>query len=154
MADHTKPTEDSIYVPDFLTELHGRIDDSVTLDEAPTNPPIGYIRWNRTSDKLEEWDGAAWVTQLVSIAGGGTGAANAADARTNLGIGSLGTQAANAVAITGGTIAGITSLSLSGNLAFNINDTHDIGSNAIRLRKIYAASAVVLPVGADKYATS
>lgn len=40
---------------------------------------------------------------------GGTGATTAANARTNLGLGTIATQAANAVAITGGTIAGLSS---------------------------------------------
>lgn len=43
------------------------------------------------------------VTGIVAIANGGTNATTAAQARTNLGLGTLATQAANAVAITGGT---------------------------------------------------
>jgi hypothetical protein len=46
----------------------------------------------------------------VPVASGGTGSANAAGARINLGLGSISTQNANAVAITGGTISGITPL--------------------------------------------
>ncbi len=46
------------------------------------------------------------MANLISIAGGGTSAATAADARTNLGLGTLATQNANGVAITGGTMAG------------------------------------------------
>lgn len=49
------------------------------------------------------------VSGIVAIANGGTNATSAAQARTNLGIGTLGTQAASAVAITGGT-AQLTSL--------------------------------------------
>lgn|GEM_PF-4367981 len=41
-----------------------------------------------------------------TILQGGTGASNANDARTNLGIGTIGTQNANNVAITGGYITG------------------------------------------------
>lgn len=156
MADHTLPTATSVYDPDFLDEMHGRIDDAVKMAEAPTNPPTGYLRWNRTTKKLEEWSGAAWVVTntTVSVAGGGTGAVDATNARTNLGIGSLGTQNAGAVAITGGTIAGITSLSLSGNIVFATHNANDIGTDIARPRKIYVGDALVIPVGVDKYATS
>lgn len=42
----------------------------------------------------------------VPVASGGTGATTAADARTNLGLGSISTQSASNVAITGGSITG------------------------------------------------
>jgi hypothetical protein len=45
----------------------------------------------------------------LAIAEGGTGASNAAAARGNLGLGSIATQEAGAVAITGGSIAGLSS---------------------------------------------
>jgi hypothetical protein len=51
----------------------------------------------------------------LAIGDGGTGASSAAAARTNLGLGSMATQANNAVAITGGTAAGLASLSVVGN---------------------------------------
>lgn len=46
----------------------------------------------------------------LPIADGGTGASTAGDARTNLGLGTMATQNATAVAITGGSITGITDL--------------------------------------------
>jgi hypothetical protein len=45
---------------------------------------------------------------IVPIAQGGTGATTAAGARTNLGLGTIAVQDANAVAITGGTLDGVT----------------------------------------------
>lgn len=49
----------------------------------------------------------------VTVAQGGTGATTAADARTNLGLGSMATQSASNVAITGGSISGITDLAIA-----------------------------------------
>ena len=49
----------------------------------------------------------------LAISEGGTGASTAANARTNLGLGTIATQNANAVAITGGSIAGITDLAVA-----------------------------------------
>ena len=46
------------------------------------------------------------VATPIAVGNGGTNATTASAARTNLGLGTLATQASNAVALTGGTISG------------------------------------------------
>ena len=46
------------------------------------------------------------LSSPIAIADGGTAATNAGAARTALGLGTIATQASNAVALTGGTISG------------------------------------------------
>ena len=46
------------------------------------------------------------LSSPIAIADGGTAATSVGAARTALGVGTLGTQASNAIAVTGGTISG------------------------------------------------
>lgn len=120
MGDWNNPVLATEYV-DFLGHLKDRDLDAATLFvNAPTNPSESMMRYVRASNKFQEYLSGVWTDKVLSIVGGGTGAANAGDARTNLGLGSISTQNANNVAITGGAITGINfaaSVITSGNLA-------------------------------------
>lgn len=66
-----------------------------------------YLKSDGTNTAWDAIDiSTADITGTLPIANGGTGATTASAARTALGIGTMGTQNASAVAITGGTVAG------------------------------------------------
>jgi hypothetical protein len=61
------------------------------LDESATNVPTGSIRYQRSTNKLQEWNGSAWVDRVLSLESGGTGATTAGGVRTALALGALAT---------------------------------------------------------------
>ena len=162
MADWSIPTVTSNYA-DVLTYLKDRDFDAGTLFlNAPSNQPTGSIRYVRASNKFQEWDGAAWVDKVLSVAGGGTGGATGAAARAGLGLGSMAVQNSDAVNITDGILAGIgtglTALTAT-SLSFGIVPTARLGtgtansSSFLRGDQTYAAIIFDVLYGADQGAS-
>lgn len=156
MADWTDPTVLSDYDL-FVAEAKDRdVDAATQFLNVPTNPPNGAVRFNRSTNAFEQYSssGAVWNPIVIGIVGGGTGGGTIAIARNNLGLGTMSIQNANLVAITGGTVIGLTQLDLSGSLTFSADASFDIATFAKQARKGYFKDALVLPVGIDKFATS
>lgn len=148
MSDWSAPVLSTAYAT-LLTNLKDRDVDAATLFvSVPTNPPTGAFRYLRANDKFQEYDGAAWQDKVLAIAGGGTGGASAAAARTALGIGTMGVQDSNNVTITGGAISGVNlnaSNLTSGTVALarlaNISNTEIAAAAAIAWTKLSKAGS-------------
>ena len=93
---------------------------ATTAVDARTNLALGTLSL-QNSTAVNITGGSISGISALPILSGGTGATNAADARNNLGlgpgatstIGTMGTQNSDSVSITGGTISGITPLSVA-----------------------------------------
>lgn len=106
MADWNTPLVTTAHAT-YLDNLKARDFDAASLFlNEPSNHIQGMIKLVRSPVKFQERGASAWGDLLLSVTGGGTGAATAVDARTNLGLGTMATQNSNSVAITGGSLAG------------------------------------------------
>lgn len=150
MADWANPLLSTAYAT-FLSNMKDRDVNVATLFDtrlaAATNIATRTKRWDDTGKCFEDYNGATWDDLVIAVIGGGTGSATASGARTNLGLGTMATQAASAVAITGGSITDV-------GLAFTADGNKNIGSNTYGLGKAYIHTGLVIPVGTDKYISS
>jgi len=67
----------------------------------------------KLNDNADVIDGLFTTGPALAVASGGTGAVTAAAARTNLGLGSIATQASDNIALTGGAIDGVSFVRMS-----------------------------------------
>lgn len=91
--------------------------DTFTTTLSLTKPEVGASAdtWGtKLNDNLDDIDALFSAGPVLKVANGGTAATTASGARTSLGLGTMATQDASAVAITGGTLVGMDSVALSG----------------------------------------
>jgi hypothetical protein len=117
-ANWQLPTEASQYL-DVLAQLKERDVDAITLGSGvlPLNPPENAVHLsNATSPTVQfyMYQLGVWVPKVIGVTGGGTGATSLDAFKASLGLGTMAYQNYNAVNITGGVIAGMTSVGTAG----------------------------------------
>lgn len=118
-ANWNLPTLTSNYATGVLQVINEKLVDAVSLFVLDgTNIPENAIKFNRTTLGFQERISGLWSDRTIGVVGGGTGGSTPLAARSNLGLGSLATQNANAVAITGGSLTTLSALDVSGNITF------------------------------------
>lgn len=139
MADWNLPTLPDPY-PDFQDRLKARDTDALTMGAtAITNIPVNAIIYNRSTNTFQQWNGSSWVNLILAAAGGGTG--SAAGFPT---LGTMATQNANNVSISGGNVSGLSSLASNGTITAGgqITSPFIVSSGAISAgAHIYTAGA-------------
>lgn len=92
--DWNEPTNSDPAHPNVLADLASKDTYAVTMgqvDAGFTNTPVGTMNWDHGSKFFRRKDGGAFLPVQISLAGGGTGATDAAGARVSLNISEKGT---------------------------------------------------------------
>jgi len=84
----------------------GALDAYYWLGAAHPDLPLGRNLGALVNGYVKNNQGSPYVVTVIPLAEGGTGATDAGTARTNLGLGTMATQNANNVSITGGNFTG------------------------------------------------
>lgn len=113
------PTIEKVYI------INNGLADAVTVKNSTGTGiavPAGktmYLYNDSTNvvDAITHLSSLTLATDLA-IADGGTGASNATDARTNLGLGSMAIQNGTSISVSGGTLGGSTIINTSGTATF------------------------------------
>ncbi|QHJ80882.1 MAG: hypothetical protein [Bacteriophage sp.] len=93
-------------------DLHNLIADTITTSNGASVIQVSDVASNTSLTALT-LRVTAEETKIQPLALGGTGGSTAPVARSNLGLGSIATQASSSVSISGGTISGITDLAVA-----------------------------------------
>ena len=116
-----------------LDLLKQRDEEALKMSGAGSNRPQNMKRWNSITERFERWDGTSWISMVLSVSGGGTGATSASGARDNLGLTDAATRQ---VTGSGRLMAEDAEASMSERLTlkgqassqFNLNHSHLISS--------------------------
>ena len=87
MGDFNKPVKADLYeaLLGYIRELFADVGTLLDSRRAEaSNKPEYAKRWDNDNARLQSWESSSWLTKLLGLAGGGTGASTASGARINL----------------------------------------------------------------------